>query len=121
MTMARPKKEVVPMSPSDVVEQISERKLKQLIKDARTAYKDTRAIAEDFGQKIAQAIEHDHLHRKAFAVIKTADRMEPEKLAEFFDALDYYRDASGLNERAASAPRMEMGNDNVEQFPDAAE
>jgi hypothetical protein len=49
-----------------------------------------------------------------------ADRMEPEKLAEFFDALDYYRDASGLNERAASAPRMDMG-DNVEPFPSAAE
>jgi hypothetical protein len=107
-------------TPSEVSEQISERKLKQLIKDARTAYKDTRAIAGDFGQKIASAVEHDHLHRKAFSVAKTADRMEPEKLAEFLDALDYYLDASGLRERAASAPRMEMG-DNVEQFPEAAE
>jgi hypothetical protein len=112
------KKEAIKLA--EVTEQISERKLRQLLKDKRTAYKDMREISGDLGQKIGQAIEHDHLHRKAFSVIAMADRMEPEKLAEFFDALDCYRAASGLNERAASAPRMDMG-DNVEPFPSAAE
>ncbi len=112
--MARPKKEMA--EPSETSEQIGERKLRQLIKDARTAYKDVREIAGSFGAKVASAVEHDHLHRKAFSVCKTADRMEPEKLAEFLDALDYYLDASGLRERATSAPRMPMG-DNIEEFP----
>ncbi len=106
--------------PSEVSEHISERKLKQLMKDARTAYRDTREIAGGLGQKIASAIEHDHLHRKAFNVCKSADRMEPEKLAEFLDALDLYLDMSGLRERAASAPRLIVDN-TAEEFPDAAE
>lgn len=98
---------------------ISERKLRQLLKDARTAYKDMQEISGGIGQKIAHSVEHEGLHRKAFSVCRAADRMEPEKLASFLEALDHYLDISGLRERAASAPRMDMG-DNVHEFPDAA-
>ena len=50
------------------------------------------------------------------------DRMESEKLAEFLDALDYMLDASGLRERAATAPRMPLESEaeNVHEFPAAS-
>lgn len=91
--------------------QISQRKLKILMSDCRKAYKDSREIAGELGNKIRDAVENENLHKKAFAVIRSADRMEPEKLAEFFDCLDYYRDISGLNERASKVMRMDFDDD----------
>ncbi len=112
--MARPKKEIA--DPSETSEQISERKLRQLIKDKRTAYKDMREIAGGIGAKVRSAVEHDNLDTWAFNICTRLDRMENEKIAAKLDALDYYLDATGMRERAASAPRMPMG-DNIEEFP----
>lgn len=96
---------------TDKAGQISGNKLKRLMADARSAYKDSREIAGELGQKIANAVEHDNLHKKAFAFVRMADRMEPEKLADFLDAVDYYRDVSGINERAAKVLRMNLDDD----------
>lgn len=96
---------------TDKAGQITANKLKRLMADSRAAYKDTRSIAGELGEKIAQAVEHDHLHKKAFAFVRMADRMEPEKLADFLDTVDYYRDISGLNERAAKVIRMSLDDD----------
>jgi hypothetical protein len=87
-------------------EHISENKLKSLLRDSRAAYRDTRSIAGTLGESIAQAVEHNHLHRKAFAAVRAEDRMEPDKLAEYYDTLELYRDMCGLTERAKSAPKF---------------
>lgn len=122
--MARPKKEETEQAkPSETRQVTSSRKLTNLRKAARSAYKDTRAIAGSYGEQVRSAIEHDHLHRKAWSQAIKEDRMEPAELAEFYDQLEYYRDELGLRQRAESAPSLPLQEeeDNVEQFPDAAE
>ncbi len=118
-------------TPMEQAAQIGPRKLKALLRAADSAYKDQRSIAGTLGEKIAQAVEHDHLHKKAFATIRAMDRMTPEKLADYWDTLEYYFDVSGLAERAKSAPRLslqpgkddeeaEEGDDKVKPFPKPA-
>lgn len=100
-------------------QQVGQRKLRELMASARSAHQDTREIAGTLGAEIKDAVENHHLHKKAFSVIRTADRMEPEKLVEFLDCLDLYLDLSGLRERAAKAPRLGLDDDqtNVKPFP----
>lgn len=109
------------VKPSEVSRQIGARKLRELIATACAASNDMREIAGSLGAEIKDAAENHHLHKKAFA----ADRMEPEKLAEFLDCLDYYLDVTGLRDRASKVQRLPMGDedenpeqaDNVKPFP----
>lgn len=97
--------------PSEVSPQIGKNKLRGLLRAANDAHKDQREIAGGLGQKIADAVENEHLHKKAFATLRMADRMTPEKLADWWDTLQLYMDLSGLAERAASAPRLRLEPD----------
>lgn len=108
---AKPPKSDQAKTATDKAGQISARKLKSLMAEGRKATQDTREIAGTLGQQIKDAVENDHLHKGAFAVIRKLDRMEPEKLADFLDTLDYYRDISGINERAAKVMRMDLEDD----------
>lgn len=85
---------------------ISKKKLNQLLASARSTKNDIAEIAGTFGQEIKDAVEGNHLHRKAFSTTKMLDRMEPEKLAEFFYHFDRYIDLAGLRDRAATAPAL---------------
>jgi hypothetical protein len=104
--------------PSDVSQQIGQKKLRTLLRAANDAHKDQREIAGGLGQKIADAVENEHLHKKAFSTLRMADRMTPEKLADWWDTLQYYIDVSGLAERAASAPRLRLEPDAEEDDAD---
>lgn len=111
---------------------ISQSKLVNLMKMKRGAKKDTGEINGRVGEAIASAAENHNLHRKAFSVIMTLDNMEPEKIADFLDHFNYYLDISGINKRAESVMRMNMGEGadpdddgesaetNVTKFPAAA-
>jgi hypothetical protein len=120
--------------PSEVRASISQNGLKRLLKQARTTTADARSLAGQLGQAVASAVENDHLHRKAFNIVKGLDRMEPEKLADTLDCLDHYLDISGLRDRAAKVMRLGLGEgaegdeseeeedaDNVVTMPRAAE
>lgn len=116
-----------------VSEEISEKKLKSLLASARSNDKDVRELSGSINSKIATAVENDNLHKKAFSTIRAADRMTPEKLADWWDHVQLYMDLSGLSERAKSAPRLRLepdkeeadeenagkaeGKGNVEPFP----
>lgn len=102
-------------TPSDVRPAISQKKLRELLNLSRKAQADVDEINGGVGAAIKAAQEKHHLHRKAFNVCKSADHMEPEKLADFLDCLDHYLDISGLRERAASAPRMQLGDGETEE------
>lgn len=102
--MAKKNKDAV--KPSEVIPQTSPKKLKALLKTAEHTKTNMQELAGELGQQIKDAVEKDHLHRKAFSVLRTMDRMTPEKLADFWDTLQYYVDVSGIGERAKSAPRM---------------
>jgi len=119
----KPKAEETAAKPSEVAPQTGEKKLRSLMNAARSAYKDSLAISGAYGEKIANAVEHDHLHKKAWASVVAEDRMTPEKLAEFYDAQEYYRDVLGLNERAKSAPRLRLegGEEETEEEADAGD
>lgn len=105
----------------EVRQVIGARKLTNLLRSARSAYKDTRAIAGTFGEQVRQAVEHDHLHRRAFNFIKTLDRLEPEQLAETMEQFLYMYEASGLEQRAKSAPKLELVHDADAEEAEAAE
>jgi hypothetical protein len=102
--------------------QIGVKALKDLLALARSTKNDVAELAGSFGQAVANAVENKHLHRKAFRSVVAEDRMEPDALADFYDAQEFYRDALGLNERAKSAPRLELvaGTD-TEATSEAAE
>ena len=98
-------------TPTQTALQIGVRKLKVLAGSARAAYRDSRKISGAIGEQIRNAVEHDHLHKQAFSAVMREDRMEPAELADFYAAQDFYRDELGLIERAKSAPRLPMGED----------
>lgn len=91
----------------------SARKLNSLLADSRKAYKEQRSISGELGAAIKEAAEHDNLHKKAFATVRGLDRMEPEKLADFFAHFDYYCEATGLRKRAGAVMRMPLGDDGL--------
>ncbi len=68
---------------------------------------------------IKTAVENNHLHRKAFRAAVAEDRMEAEKLAEYYEQLEYYRDVLGLADRAKNAPSLPMDATEAEDGDDA--
>jgi hypothetical protein len=95
--------------PGEVRPAISAPKLAKLMKAKRAAKKDTAEISGGLGNLIAAAIENDHLHRLAFNMICRLDTMENEKIADFLDAFGHYLDISGIEKRADSVMRMDLG------------
>lgn len=90
---------------------INQKKLRSLLASARSARADISEIAGGMGEAISKAVENDHLDRKAFNIVKSLDKMEPDRLADVLENLEHYLDISGLNERAASAPRLPIGEE----------
>jgi hypothetical protein len=65
-------------------------------------------LAGELGSEIAKAVERFGTNRKALGIIRTLNRMEPEKLADFLDHFDYMLDVSGLEKRAEQVQRLPM-------------
>ncbi len=92
--------------------------LKDLLGLARRTKEKTSELAGELGSAIRTAVENKHLHRKAFRSVIAEDRMEPDALADFYDAQDYYRDVLGLVERAKSAPRLPIAEKDEDEEAD---
>lgn len=90
---------------------INQKKLRSLLSSARSAQADITEIAGGMGEAIAKAVENDHLDRKAFNMVRALDKLEPDRLADVLENFEHYLDISGLNERAASAPRLPIGEE----------
>jgi hypothetical protein len=103
---------------------ISASKLRSLLSSSQKASEDCAEIKGALGEELKTAKEKHNLHPKAFNTIKGLMGWEPEKLREFKDHFDFYWEASGLEKRADSAPRLSLGDepeDNVHQLSGAAE
>lgn len=108
-----------------VIKLPSEGVLKKLISHARKAKSDTGEINGDFGAAVKAAVDNHGLHKKAFAICKSLDRLEPEVLSDTLAHLDDYLVKTGLRKRADSVMRMPLeGEDepraraaNVRDFP----
>lgn len=85
--------------------------LNTLLASARSAYADQREISGTLGAEIKKASDENNLHKKAFASVKAADRMTPEKLADYFAHRDHYEEVLGLRKRAGSVIRMNFDDD----------
>lgn len=110
----RKKKEPEQAKPSEVIPVTSEQKLKKLLKAAADCKKETSGISSEFGQKVANAVENDHLHRKAFSFARQLHMMTDEKLAECLMHLDHYLEAGGLRARAAKVPGFDFQGEEAE-------
>jgi len=95
---------------TEAIKMIPAKKLAALMASGRKSYQETRSISGEFGAEVKEAAENDHLHKKAFAVTRSLDRMEPEKLTDFFAHFDYYCDSTGLRKRAGSVMRMPLND-----------
>ena len=99
---AKPKAEVKQQG------QIEAKKLKTLANSWESTRDEVSELSGDLGSQIRLAIKEEGLHRRAFRAVMAERKMEAEKLAEFYEALDFYREVLGLVERAASAPKFEV-------------
>ena len=105
--------------PSQVLKSITQKKLKQLLASARSTKADVDEIVGTHREQIAEAVEKNNLHKGAFAMVKRLDRLEPGKLADWIDYLEHYLDISGLYDKAATAPRLPVGDGASEEAGEA--
>lgn len=96
-------------------------KLKALLTTARRVTKQVTKLSSELGAAVANAVEHHHLHRKAFSIIKQCNTMEPEHLAEFKAHFDHYWIEAGLQERADSVERLPLNDEKVVPIREVAE
>ena len=80
--------------------------LKKLMRSCSSIKKQTDELVGSLREKIAYAVEKQFLHKGVFALIRQLDRKEPETLALWKATFDHYWTASGLHERAESAPSL---------------
>lgn len=93
--------------------------IQNLLAMARKAKEDTGEINGELGSAIKDASDNKHLHKKAFGIVKSLDRMEAERLADCLEHLDDYLEKSGLRKRAGQIMRMPLDDEgtNVRAFP----
>lgn len=109
--VAAPAAAIESVKGSEVTGMITKSVLNGILATDKRTKKAQSELAGEIGQKVADAVERFGTNRKALSVIRSLNRMEPEKLAEFLDHLDYMLDISGLEERAATVQRLPMGDD----------
>lgn len=93
----------------DVTGMITKSVLNDILVTDKRVKKNQGELAGELGSKIASAVERFGTNRKALGIIRTLNRMEPEKIADFLDHFDYMLDISGIEERAAAVQRLPVG------------
>ena len=66
---------------------INAKQLNTLLGHNRRLAKQTAELTGELREKIAYAVDKMGLHKKAFATLKSIDKMEPEAALEILDAL----------------------------------
>lgn len=98
--------------------------LMRLAKEKRDARQKTQAISGEYGNSIAQAVEKDHLDRKAFSIAMQLDGMSDERLHITFHSLLNYMDELGITKRATAQEELFANGEDREpagRFSDAGE
>lgn len=92
--------------PSDTVRVPAASALKRIIRDVQAVTADQNEVTGRKSAIIRDAVERNHLHKKAFAVVMQGLRMSPGHAAEFLAHFDHYRNVGGLDDHAASQEQM---------------
>lgn len=95
-------------------EMTSKDALTKLLRGIKSLEKQGLEISGSLREKIAYAVEKQHLHKGVFALIRQLDRKEAEQLALWKATFDHYWEASGLQERAESTPGLDLEDEQKE-------
>ena len=96
----------------DAVEQLINAKQLKLLLAADDSHKEEiDGVVVSLREKIAYAVNHHHLDKKAYALTKQFNRMSAEKLADLWPRLLAYMDMAGLMERIESVERLPFGDE----------
>lgn len=100
---------------------ITQNNLKILLEDCGTHK--TRADSHNgkLREAIAQAVQHQHLNKKVFGLIRQLDKLEPETLLVYLEDLEHYLDISGLNDRADSVGKLPLGQADDGEEPETGD
>lgn len=98
------------VKPSEVLTMVPKGPLMSLLALDKRTKKQQQELGGELGSKVGDICERYGTNRKALAVIRTLNRMEPEKIADFLDHLDYLLDVSGIEERASKVERLPLGD-----------
>lgn len=96
------------VKPSEVLTMVPAGPLNSLLALDKRTKKAQSELAGEIGQKVGEICERYGTNRKALAIIRTLNRMEPEKLADFLDHFDYLLGVSGLEKRAEQVQRLPL-------------
>lgn len=93
---------------------ISAPQLNTLLKNCTSITKQTAELTGSLREKIGYAKEKQGLHSKAFSTLRQLDKMEPEKLLEYWTHLTAYMDMSGITERMESVGKLDLDEEQPE-------
>lgn len=79
---------------------IAAERLKKLVRLCAGLLDESRTINGTIREKIDNAVEHEHLNKEVFALIRKLDKKEPAALYWFLEDFEHYLDASGLSDKA---------------------
>jgi hypothetical protein len=100
------KSESTAAKPSDVRQTIPATKLKALLAVKRKAKNAVGEINGEAATEIKNVTNKYNYSRRVVGWLSVLDNMPPEKLAIELEDLEHGLEASGLNDRAKSAPRL---------------
>ncbi len=95
---------------SDVHKLTNAKVLTGLLRRNAEAATKTASINGSLREDIAYAVEHNYLHKGAFAILKKFDRMEDVKLAELWPTLLAYMDMTGVTKKIEAVERLPLGD-----------
>lgn len=97
-------KEIV--KPSEVLTAPTEKQFTALVRAVKSHEADKNEAVGSLGATIKNAIEKQHLDRKAFGIFRGLLRMSDKKLATTLAHLEHYCEVGGLNARVEAQPDM---------------
>jgi hypothetical protein len=94
------------VNPSEVMSIPEEGKFKALVKQVTAAESDKNESVGRIGSLISQAVEKNHLDKKAFAMFRAMKRMSPSKYNTTKSHFDHYCEIWGLNELGSAQAEL---------------
>lgn len=99
------------VKPSEVHKMPTMAKVRELARSFENTKESVSEISGRLGSALRTAAENNNLHLGAFRQAMKEKRMEPARLNDFYAHLDFYRDVLGLLDKAESAPRLPLADD----------
>lgn len=87
---------------------ISQNNLRNLLKQCAGLKEDLDYTTGILREKIAYAVDKQNLNKRAFAELRKLNKMEAERLADYWDTLQAYMEMAGLMERMESVARLPL-------------